>query len=93
MDIGPVEYMVVAFPGNKFTGQIVAELKELTKAGTLRIPVRLRADGNLVVERGHRTGQGDRDRRSCERGRSAPLPSWSRTVCGSFVWEASGPRS
>lgn len=37
MSIGPVEYMVVAFPGNKFTGQIVPALRELVESGTVRI--------------------------------------------------------
>jgi hypothetical protein len=37
MSIGPVEYMIVAFPGNKFKGEIVPALKELVDAGTIRI--------------------------------------------------------
>jgi len=37
MSIGPVEYMIVAFPGNRFTGDIVPALKELVDAGTIRI--------------------------------------------------------
>lgn len=37
MDVGPVEYMIVAFPGNKFRGEIVPALEELTDAGTVRI--------------------------------------------------------
>jgi hypothetical protein len=28
-EIGPVEYMAVSFPGNKFKGEIVPALKEL----------------------------------------------------------------
>lgn len=36
-EIGPVEYMVVAFPGNKFTGEIAPALKELVDDGTVRI--------------------------------------------------------
>jgi hypothetical protein len=35
--MGPVEYLVVEFPGNKFKGEIVPALKELTKNGTIRI--------------------------------------------------------
>ena len=35
--MGPVEYLVVEFPGNKFTGEIVPALKELTKNGTIHI--------------------------------------------------------
>lgn len=37
MSIGPVEYMVVAFPGNKFKGEIVPALRELVESGTIRI--------------------------------------------------------
>ena len=37
MGIGPVEYMIVAFPGNQFTGEIVPALKEQVDAGTIRI--------------------------------------------------------
>ena len=37
MSIGPVEYLIVAFPGNQFKGEIVPALKELVEAGTIRI--------------------------------------------------------
>ena len=37
MGIGPVEYMVVAFPGNKFKGEIAPALGELVENGTVRI--------------------------------------------------------
>lgn len=37
MSIGPVEYMVVAFPGNKFKGEIAPALRELVEGGTIRI--------------------------------------------------------
>ena len=37
MGIGPVEYGVIAFPGNKFKGEIAPALEELVKAGTIRI--------------------------------------------------------
>jgi uncharacterized membrane protein len=37
MAIGPVEYMVVSFPGNQFTGDIAPALQELVKSGTIRI--------------------------------------------------------
>jgi hypothetical protein len=37
MSIGPVEYMIVAFPGNRFKGEIVPALAELVEAGTIRI--------------------------------------------------------
>ena len=35
--IGPVEYMIVAFPGNRFKGEIVPALAELVENGTIRI--------------------------------------------------------
>ncbi|MEU6299538.1 DUF6325 family protein [Streptomyces erythrochromogenes] len=37
MDIGPVEYVVIAFPGNRFRGEIAPELKALVASGTVRI--------------------------------------------------------
>jgi Family of unknown function (DUF6325) len=35
--VGPVEYLVVKFPGNKFKGEIVPALRELVDNGTIRI--------------------------------------------------------
>jgi hypothetical protein len=35
--MGPVEYMVVEFPGNQFNGDVVPALKELTRNGTIHI--------------------------------------------------------
>jgi hypothetical protein len=37
MSIGPVEYVILGFPGNKFTGQIVPELAKLIDSGLVRI--------------------------------------------------------
>ena len=37
MPIGPVEYIVVSFPGNQFNGQIAPELVALVESGTIRI--------------------------------------------------------
>ena len=37
MGIGPVQYMVVAFPGNQFKGEIAPALADLVEAGTIRI--------------------------------------------------------
>jgi Family of unknown function (DUF6325) len=37
MGMGPVEYMVVAFPGNQFKGEIAPALKDLVDSGTIRI--------------------------------------------------------
>jgi hypothetical protein len=36
-DIGPVEYLIVAFPGNQFRGEIAPALGDLVEAGTIRI--------------------------------------------------------
>jgi hypothetical protein len=36
-EVGPVEYMIVAFPGNKFRGEIVPALQELVDSQTIRI--------------------------------------------------------
>ena len=52
-EIGPVEYMAVAFPGNKFKGDIVPALKALVDSGTIRIIdfafVTKDAGGNVVA--------------------------------------------
>jgi len=37
MSIGPVEYIILGFPGNNFTGQIVPELAKLIDSGLVRI--------------------------------------------------------
>ncbi|MEP6758588.1 MAG: DUF6325 family protein [Actinomycetota bacterium] len=53
MGIGPVEYMVVAFPGNKFNGEILPSIAEQVEAGTIRIIdlafVSKDADGNVTA--------------------------------------------
>jgi len=36
-EIGPVDYVVLAFPGNQFKGEIAPALEDLVKAGTVRI--------------------------------------------------------
>jgi len=36
-DVGPVEYIVVGFPGNEFRGEIAPALADLVEAGTIRI--------------------------------------------------------
>src|SRR4029079_12687280 len=52
MTLGPVEYVVLAFPGNKFTGKIAPALADLVDAGTIRIMdlafVTKDADGNVL---------------------------------------------
>jgi hypothetical protein len=37
MEIGPVEYVIVGFPGNKFKGEIVPELADLVAKGTINV--------------------------------------------------------
>jgi hypothetical protein len=53
MDIGPVEYIVVVFPDNKFTGAIAPELGRLIEAGLVRILdltfISKDADGAIAV--------------------------------------------
>jgi Family of unknown function (DUF6325) len=36
-EIGPVEYLIAAFPGNRFRGEIAPALADLVEAGTIRI--------------------------------------------------------
>ena len=44
MSVGPIEVIVVEFPGNRFNGKILPELKRLVDAGTIRI-----VDGLLMT--------------------------------------------
>jgi uncharacterized membrane protein len=52
MGIGPVEYGVIAFPGNQFKGEIAPALRNLVESGTIRIIdlafVLKDAEGNVV---------------------------------------------
>lgn len=49
--LGPVEYVVVEFPGNNFKGELVPALVELVQSNTIRILdllfVRTNADGSF----------------------------------------------
>ena len=53
MTIGPVEYIIVGFPGNKFTGEIAPELVNLVESGTVRILdlifIGKDADGSVIA--------------------------------------------
>ena len=53
MSIGPVEYLIVAFPGNQFKGEIIPALADLVEAGTIRLIdlafVMKDADGAVVT--------------------------------------------
>ncbi len=52
MATGPVEYIIVGFPGNKFTGEIAPELIALVDSGTVQILdlifIGKDADGSVV---------------------------------------------
>jgi Family of unknown function (DUF6325) len=52
-EIGPVDYMIVAFPGNEFRGEIAPALAKLVDDGTIRIIdlafVGKNAEGELVA--------------------------------------------
>ena len=52
-EIGPVDYLIVAFPGNKFKGEIAPAIADLVDAGTIRIMdiafVGKDADGETVA--------------------------------------------
>src|SRR4249919_1733227 len=37
MGMGPIEYVIIGFPGNQFTGEIAPELAKLTESGQIRI--------------------------------------------------------
>ena len=53
MSIGPVEYIAIAFPGNKFSGAIVPAIKELQDSGTIRVldlvVISKDSDGNVTA--------------------------------------------
>jgi Family of unknown function (DUF6325) len=52
-EIGPVDYMIVAFPGNQFRGEVAPELARLVENGTIRVIdlafVGKSAEGNVVA--------------------------------------------
>jgi uncharacterized membrane protein len=52
-EIGPVDYLIVGFPGNKFSGEIAPAIGELVDAGTIRVIdiafVGKDEDGNAVA--------------------------------------------
>ena len=53
MAIGPVEYIVIGFPGNRFNGEIAPELARLVDSGTIRVLdlvfIGKDADGNVAA--------------------------------------------
>jgi hypothetical protein len=52
-EIGPVDYLIVSFPGNQFRGEIAPALADLVEAGTIRIIdiafVTKTADGDVAA--------------------------------------------
>jgi hypothetical protein len=52
-ELGPVDYMIVAFPGNQFRGEVAPELARLVDAGTIRVIdlafVGKNADGEVIA--------------------------------------------
>jgi hypothetical protein len=63
MSLGPVEMIVVKFPGNKFTGEITPALADLVDKGLIRIIdllfVAKDADGTILVEELANLGDGE----------------------------------
>ena len=64
MSVGPIEVIVVEFPGNRFNGKIIPELQRLVGAGTIRIVDGLlmsREEGDeiTIVEIDQLTGDSD----------------------------------
>jgi hypothetical protein len=53
MSLGPVEYIVVGFPGNNFRGDILAALGDLVSSGLIRVMdlafVRKDEDGSVLA--------------------------------------------
>jgi Family of unknown function (DUF6325) len=53
MSLGPVEYIVIGFPGNKFKGDILPALGDLVDKGTIRVMdlaiVKKDADGSVLA--------------------------------------------
>ena len=37
MSLGPIELLVIKFPGNKFTGEVAPALKDLVEGGLIRV--------------------------------------------------------
>ncbi len=52
MPIGPVEYLIIGFPGNQFKGEVIPALADLVEAGTVRILdlviIKKDADGSIT---------------------------------------------
>ena len=80
MALGPIEVLVVAFPGNEFNGQIIPELERLVENDTISIIdgmfIRKDADGTVTFVEFEEAGggrRGDTARRTDEPTRLAGL--------------------
>jgi uncharacterized membrane protein len=53
MTLGPIDFIALEFPGNRFRGEILTDLLELVQAGTIRIidlvVILKDEEGNVVV--------------------------------------------
>ena len=53
MTLGPIDFLALEFPGNKFNGEILASLLDLVQAGTIRIidlvVILKDQDGSVIV--------------------------------------------
>ena len=101
MALGPVEYIIVGFPGNKFNGEIAPELIALVESGTVRVLdlifIGKDADGSVLsfeideldsVGRLRRAGRRRRWPHRPRRTSSSRPGSWSptrRRPC--LIWE------
>ena len=47
MSLGPIEVLVIGFPGNQFNGEILPELERLVETGTISL-----ADGLFILKGG-----------------------------------------
>jgi hypothetical protein len=60
MGVAPVDYLAVAFPGNKFSGAIIPEIKKLVDSGTIRVLdlviITKDAEGNVAAIEGADAG-------------------------------------
>src|SRR5215211_7915637 len=63
MSLGPIELVVIKFPGNKFTGEITPALADLVDKGLVRIIdllfVAKAEDGTVLVEELANLGDGE----------------------------------
>ena len=85
MEVGPVDVVIIGFPGNKFTGRIAPAIMELVEAGTIRVLdllfVMKDADGAVDDRSRPRTSTRTRGR-----------PSWRSTSPSRARWAPRTPR-